>query len=79
MISRSVVWAGEDVNRYNGALLGGKGSNLLKLYEFAKRTDLVEVPNFFIVPTNVRRGTRISQDRGKHFFMIMELPNLFLN
>lgn len=77
MVSKSVVWAGEDANRYNTELLGGKGINLLRLYDFAKRTGLVEVPNFFIVPTDIRRGSRVTRDREESLFYDDEVSEPF--
>ncbi|TKJ17899.1 hypothetical protein CEE44_05255 [Candidatus Woesearchaeota archaeon B3_Woes] len=63
LIMTGLIWAGSDPKTLTRDVVGGKGFNLLRLYQFAQQTGLFEVPNFFIVPV----GTERKPDEGLTF------------
>ncbi len=62
MSNSQVIWAGEDASKYSSEIVGGKGKNLLNLYDFSRESKLFNVPNFFIIPSNVRYSVSSSRE-----------------
>lgn len=50
-----VINAGSNPNLYTPDYVGGKGLNLLRLYDLAQETRRFDVPNFFIIPTDATK------------------------
>ena len=76
MATKSVILAGENPLAYGPQIVGGKGYNLMGLYNFARDTGMVNVPDFFVVPTNAEKhylstpaGLRVAflDDTREHF------------
>lgn len=54
-MKKNVIHAGEDPQNFSIYEVGGKGLNLLRLYQLAQETGLFDVPNFFIIPADAER------------------------
>jgi phosphohistidine swiveling domain-containing protein len=53
-MTERLIFAGENPQVHNRLEAGGKGHNLLWLYKFAQESELFEVPDFFIIPTDAK-------------------------
>src|SRR3989344_6158082 len=51
-MSRNVILAGENPEKHTREEVGGKGLNLLRLYNLSQQTGEFIVPNFFIIPVS---------------------------
>lgn len=59
----SIVWAGSSPEDFGRDAVGGKGFNLLRLFNLAQQTGLFEVPNYFIIPSDAKKNY-INTDNG---------------
>ncbi|MEI7718460.1 MAG: PEP/pyruvate-binding domain-containing protein [archaeon] len=67
MVRSRLVWCGEELRHNPIADVGGKGHNLLRLYNWARKSERVEVPEFFIVPVNYSRNFIIGERNSMNY------------
>src|SRR3989344_6557658 len=63
-VKSNIVRCGEDPSQFSVEEIGGKGLNLLRLYNAAQKLGTFSVPEFFIIPTGVGYSTQTD----KHSF-----------
>ncbi|VVB79138.1 Pyruvate phosphate dikinase, PEP/pyruvate binding domain [uncultured archaeon] len=77
MADSRLVWCGESPRDHPREHVGGKGHNLLKLYNLAQDTGLFYVPEFFVVPTGFKYTFRSDETGLSAIFPTNELEKTF--
>ncbi len=67
MANNRLVWCGENPRDHPREDVGGKGYNLLKLFNLAQDTKLFNVPEFFIIPTHYSRDSVYGKEKYLKF------------
>jgi hypothetical protein len=73
----NVILAGSNPQDFDAGIVGGKGLNLLGLFNIAQQTGMFEVPDYFIIPTNAKRHYSNTNDGTRVIYQDREIENAF--